>query len=546
MFKMNIKKFISYKCFLAFFAFIFVCVSVPFLSVQADEGTVLLETRVWDQSVVLYTRNTGSAGAQARIASENIADITVDGQDGTLPITTWLLLDNSVSIKRADQSRAKELLIDLVSARSSNEAFTLCTFSDRLNPILWESQDYSELKQAIEGIQHYDQETYLTDCLDELLALETARSDARYVRVIVISDGVDNNPGGITRDELEKKLEKNNFPVYSIGCDGNAQELKEMYAISRQTGAKYWAFGEAQNYDVTHTMSNEEIPARITIPIPETLCDGTTKGVQVTFDNGTVLQTQVDMPFGAIISSPAPTVEPTAAPTPAPTPTPVPTPPPVEEEEEEYTAADWMREHWLLIVIIALVIIALAVGGYIFLQRRKPGENTVSEEAGNASAQDGKGAPPHGSIFIGRVKEGNDIMIDNPLISKSHCAIAVSGDVITVYDLDSLNGTLVDGMKLEKGGHREARSGSTLTLANAEFEMEIRYIAPDFPSYDGGDTVFMNPTVFTNPEDAGNDFSDKRILRLTDRRRRDLCYEAVLPDSAAGIARASGTVYMEK
>lgn len=517
-------------------------IALSALTVFAEEGSALLESRVWEQSVLLYVRPTGNEITQARIASENITDVTMDGQDGTLPITTWLLLDNSVSINQADQARAKELLAALVSARSSNESFTLCTFSDHLNPLLWERQDFNELKQAIDGIQHYDQETYLTDCLDELLALETARTDARYVRVIVISDGVDNNPGGITRDELEKKLVKFNFPVYSIGCAGNAQELKEMYAISRQTGAKYWAFSEVQNDDVTRAISGEEIPTRIIIPIPSSLCDGTTKGLQVTFGDGTSLQTQLDMPFGAIISTPDPTTAPTATPTPAPTPEPVQTPPPTVESEEEHTAADWMREHWLWIVIAAIVVVALAVAAFILLQRRKP-QNIPPQKDKIVPVQNAMAAPPNGSIFLGREKGGNDIMIDNPLISKSHCAIAVSGDIITVYDLGSLNGTFVDDVKVEKGGHRQARSGSTLTLANSEFEIEILNATPSAPSYDG-DTVFMNPTVFTNPEGTGNDISNKKVLRITDLHRKDIIYESILSDNAAGMARSSGTVYM--
>lgn len=524
---MKEKRLISFKWLLIILALFF----APFLPVRANESITLLESRVLDQSIVLYTKLMGSAGAQARIASETVADVTIDGQDGTLPITTWLLLDNSVSIKQSDRTRAKELLTDLISARAANEVFTLCTFSDHLNPILWETQDYSDLKQAIDGIQHYNQETYLTDCLDELLDIETERTDARYVRVVVISDGVDNNPGGITRDELEKKLEGKNFPIYSVGCTGNAQELKEMYAISRQTGANYWALSEAQNYDITHAMSGDEVPMRITIPIPASLCDGATRGVQVSFEDGTTLQTQIDMPFGAIIS---PTVKPTAPPTPTPTPTQ--TPPPKETPEPlEPTAADWMREHWLLIVILALVIVALAIGGYLFIQRKKSQPPTVVKEE-SASVREETAAPPRGSIFLGRVKEGNDIVIDNPLVSKSHCAIFVNGNSITVYDLGSLNGTLVDDVKLEKGGNRTAQLGSTLTVADTRLKMDIRYVSPDLPSY--ADTVIMNP------DEVESGASGEMILRLTDLSRRDVCYEVPLTGPPNGNARTDGTVYM--
>ena len=519
----KMKKYVSHKWILSFLVFLFTLT----FSVQAVESTALLESEVSDQHVVLYARNMGSVGTQARIGSETITDISLDGQDGTLPVTTWLLLDNSLSIQQSDRTRAKELLTELVSSRSSNEVFTLCTFSDHLDLILWESQDYSELKQAIEEIQHYNQETFLTDCLDELFALETARTDVRYVRVVVISDGVDNNPGGITRDELTRRLEKNNVPIYSIGCTGKAQELKDMYAISRQTGAKYWTLSEVENHDVMNVLGSEEMPIRITLPIPASLCDGTTKGVQVTFDDGTTLQTQIDMPFSAIVSQP----EPDPPPVPMPPPEPVPTPPPVEEPEETHTAADWMRAHWLPIVILAFVIAALAVAGYLFLQRKKTQENVALElEDAAPNAQDVKASPPPGSIFLGRVKDGNDIAIDDSMISRRHCAIAVSGEIITVYDLNSMNGTQVDKVKLEKGGHRQARSGSTLTLADTELIMEISSITPSYsPSYD--------ETVLMSPEETVCVVSGKRLLRITDISRGDRCYEVSLPDDPAENAQ---------
>ena len=525
---MNLKKFFSFLLF-------FLSILTPVLTVWATtDSPVLLESRVQNQSILLYTRNMTGTSVQARVGSESITGVTVDGQDGSLPVTTWLLLDNSVSIQSADRERAKELLADLVSARTANEVFTLCTFADHLNPILWETQDYSDLKRAIDGIQHYNQETYLTDCLNELLDLETSRMDARYVRIVIISDGVDNNPGGITRDELEKRLTTFNFPIYSVGCNGNAQELKEMYAISRQTGANYWAFSEAENYDITHAMSNEEIPARITIPLPDSLCDGTTKGVQLTLSDGAVLQTQIDMPFGPI-SLVSPTNPGSAV---SPTPTPFRTPPPTEEPKAEHTAADWMREHWLLIVILALVIAALAVVGFILLQRKKqrPGSPNMAESTFAVTApQDA--APPHGSIFVGRGKKDNEITIDNPLISKTHCAIFVDGDTIKVFDLNSMNGTSVDGVKLEKGGCKEAKSGSSLTLADTDFELEICSVTPDSPSY--GDTVFM-----ALPDDPLMKTPERRVLRLTDLGRRDLCYEALLPDRSPGTVWTDGTMYM--
>ena len=115
-------------------------------------------------------------------------------------------------------------------------------------------------------------------------------------------------------------------------------------------------------------------------------------------------------------------------------------------------------------------------------------------------------------------------MIDHSMISKRHCAIAVSGESITVYDLESLNGTQVDNVKIERGGHRQAQSGSTLTLADMEFRIEISYTTPELsPSYD--------ETVFLSQEETVCMVSGRRILRITDLSRQDRCYEVPLPDA---------------
>ena len=79
-------------------------------------------------------------------------------------------------------------------------------------------------------------------------------------------------------------------------------------------------------------------------------------------------------------------------------------------------------------------------------------------------------------------------------------------------------------MKLEKGGQRQARSGSTLTLADTELIMEISSVTPSYtPSYD--------ETVLMTPEETVYVVSGKRILRITDMSRGDRCFEVPLPDN---------------
>lgn len=279
-------------------ALLLLCVLISALWVTAFAGREIpvLEQKVSDAAITLYIQKETRTGGKARIGLYDAPDAVVS--DEPYPIVTWLLIDNSLSISAENRELSLKLLRDTVAASTATERFTLCTISDRLCPLLQESSDEAQLLETIGSIQYMNQETYLTDVLDELLAYEQQRDGAEYVRVVVISDGVDNNPEGITRDELEAKLNRFGFPIYSVGCQGIAQELKEMYALSRQTNAKYWSLQNiSDTREIAAALSDTEIPSRIVIPIPEQLRDGTEKAIRVTFDDGSYVQTHVEMPL---------------------------------------------------------------------------------------------------------------------------------------------------------------------------------------------------------------------------------------------------------
>ncbi|MBQ9459285.1 MAG: FHA domain-containing protein [Oscillospiraceae bacterium] len=359
----------------------------------AAQSADLLEQTVTPDSIILYVRGAEQTNADALIGADSILGVEVDGLDGDVPTITWLLVDNSLSISKNDRKLTARLLEDVIADRGKNERFVLCTISEHLEPLIFDSSDYVELKTAIEEVEYRNQETYLTDTLSELLDLLAQRGDEEFTRVLVVSDGVDNNPGGITRTELERRLEERRLPVYSVGCKGDAKELKEMYALSRQTGARYWAFSETDDTRViSSAMRYEELPARVTIPIPDALCDGMEKGVQVDFGGGNIIRTQVQMPFGGVTPAPVPQPEPEREPDPEPEPE------PEREPEPEPTLADKLREHWLAVVLLALCLILLLPVLFALPKRKKADGGTPSVKSAKTakagkSGKKAKGAP---------------------------------------------------------------------------------------------------------------------------------------------------------
>jgi pSer/pThr/pTyr-binding forkhead associated (FHA) protein len=87
-----------------------------------------------------------------------------------------------------------------------------------------------------------------------------------------------------------------------------------------------------------------------------------------------------------------------------------------------------------------------------------------------------------GEFFIGR-GDGCHLRPKSDAISRKHCVLLVDDKHVLVRDLQSRNGTLVNGEKIE--GDRELRRGDRLTVGPLEFEVMVqsaRAGAPPVPS----------------------------------------------------------------
>lgn len=481
--------------------------AVTFVAYAAGDAAIM-EQYVTEDSALLYVSHVGEdLTAEARIGTEAVGSAELVKSD-ELSVVTWLLVDNSVSIGIKDREKTKQALSDLVAGRTSNERFNLCTYhDDKLEILVQDSQNYAELKGQIDALEYVDQETYLTDVLDELLDIEKGREEPEYVRVVVISDGVDNNPGGLTREELNQRLKDQRVPIYTLGCQnkGNDQLLKEMYALSRQTNAQSWSLSAlSDTLGVTQAMSGDELPMCATVTVPEKLRDGTSKGLQLAFSDGTVIETQVLMPFGSITD---PDPEPaTAEEPPTPAVDPKPEPEPISKSEQK----SFFEENFTLVVAVLAVVGAATVGLIVFFLLRKKrekekiqvvdpnlmdmgaDETDIIEPGGGgdtvilvnndsqltliltdrANPSRHFESPLRGKVTIGR-SSGNQIVLDyERSVSGTHCAIFVDGNIFKIRDLGSKNGTYVDGIRV--GDVAEISNGSTIKLGRLELMVAIR------------------------------------------------------------------------
>ena len=460
----------------------------------------VMEHKVTDNSVVLYVRNPGDAAfSEASIGQQKVDSAYIAADSSSTQVVTWLLYDNSMSVLKEDRPKALNLLAQLVSARSPNERFVLCTFAEHLSILRQDSTDYIDLKTLIDSIQTYDQETYLTDVLCEVLDKESEREGQEFVRILVISDGVDNNAQGINRSELNDRLAKSNIPIYTLGCENNtrsnAQDLKDMYELSRRTGGLDWSLSAlTDTLNVVSTMRND-IPLRAEVSVPEDLRDGGEKKVRITFTDESFVEDTVVMPLDTNRNVPLP---------------------PLPDDTENEIEEPWTMPGWLIVLLVVLTLLAAAGGlAYWLLVVKKinpfrsmtfppPEEGSGETESYDidSPAQTGGTESLFGdtpgrryqftltdeedssrrykeifekNLIIGRVKVPGRTMIVldfDKSVSGQHCQIFLDGNILKIKDLDSKNGTYIGSEKIVNP--TELLDGSVIQIGKHKYRVDIQ------------------------------------------------------------------------
>lgn len=491
------------------------CMMMP-MSAFATSGEVV-EKYTGEDNISIYVRNQ-DPGKEINVQigtekgwvvqAESISNLDV-------PMETLVMIDNSISIKEADRGKIADFLQNMISDRIENEKIAIAVFEEKINYLCDYVADYATLKTAIDSIQYNDQETYLTDVLYEVLSKEFQKNEDVFKRIVIISDGVDNKALGYTKEELYDLLQRCMYPIYTIGCynkkKSNSEQLENMLAISRKTMGYGILLDDAENtLDITAILKQDRNISKYVIVPEASQMDGSTKTVKLTVDGNTYsIEMKMPQKEMVVVDSPGFEEEPESVSVPE-----------VEEAEpiEEVPKKEFP---WIWVLGIAGVLLVFGAGGslaYLLVKRNKKKQEfesvdssilsefdeqvrSVAEKTefitGNVSLPSDSTVglwnrvdtynviltdvhspaktmqiPLAGTITIGR-KVGNDAVFDyERSLSGRHCEISSRNGHFYIRDLQSSNGTYVNGSKILS--EVEIFSGNILKLGRLEICFEVR------------------------------------------------------------------------
>lgn len=158
-----------------------------------------------------------------------------------------LLVDLSRSLDAAQFERIRQALRDWIAALGEPDRAAILTFGNQVRTLVAPTADRAALTAALVGLKPTDDRTALHQALAQGLTLgRQQRADLPSRRALVIlSDGRDDAPGGMTAEEVEMQMAEGAVPIYALGFsrtrDRAAREagLAALGRLARRSGGLF-------------------------------------------------------------------------------------------------------------------------------------------------------------------------------------------------------------------------------------------------------------------------------------------------------------------
>ena len=485
----------------------------------AEEMPIIIETVTNETDLSIYVKNAGNDLSEMTVQigtseSEQIIYQSIEESE----FETLILIDNSLSIPQNIRGKILEFLNNFIENKAGNEKVAIGVFSRDITYLTDYTSDYTLLKNAAEAVTYQNQETYITDMLYELLCRDyIAKPKDVYRRIIIIADGIDNESLGYTTDELNRLIEEDTYPIYAIGCSTgkNNQELESLFALSRISDAEYFLLDSNEDTSaIVNVLSEDKQIVKVMVTPPAELMDGSTKTVKINLLAQSVSR-EMKMPQQIeqkeIIESTESEEEINEM-----------TEEAVEEvlteqlteevtvvEEDEETLRKTAALKIIVFVIAFWVVVIGIIITFILIRHFKRKSKKERNQTQNLMVQREKElkaalvnssgvveigqqqpiayimltdvhsparsfrVPFYRNVVIGRSETVCQIVIDyDQSVSGRHCEIYTIGNKIMIKDLQSSNGTFVNGGRVFRD--TELMSGSIITLGGVEMRFEFQ------------------------------------------------------------------------
>jgi len=157
------------------------------------------------------------------------------------------LVDVSKSIKPKDFSQIQSSLNNWIAGLNEHDHAAVIGFGSQVNVLQDFIQNKDILKQTVDKLVATDNETFLYQGITKAFELGRRHDAALPKRrgIVVLTDGIDDAPGGVTKDEVLTQMLETRIPIYAIGftlpplTSAKENGLKELGILARTSGGHF-------------------------------------------------------------------------------------------------------------------------------------------------------------------------------------------------------------------------------------------------------------------------------------------------------------------
>ncbi len=393
-----------------------------------------------------------------------------------------LLIDISQSLKPAQFARVRTALKGWIQALTDKDRAAIVTFGKEVKLIHDFTGDKESLQKTVTTLAPTDDLTQLHQGFIRALELgKRADTNLPQYRVIVtLSDGQEDFPGGVTAQEVLDRLKEDRIPIYTLGITPSSlsekqkDALKALGVLARTSGGEYVEV-KGDRLEADYAALRQRIRRVFVARGSCSACvaDGQVQRVQLTQTSATRTVTD-GMPLRLLPR--------------------VATAPPATAVPGRASEKMW----WWPYAAGGMLVVLLA-GVPFLLRRRRPVPTPPAGEDGDdsplpptvtASAKEsglrvrltivGNTKPTKAydvnlvdQVVIGRhPTECAVIITDDPEISARHCQLVCEDEAVFVRDLESRNGTLVNGVPIV--GRHKLCDDDLLSLGRTNLRFSLK------------------------------------------------------------------------
>lgn len=224
------------------------------LPVNATETTVLSLGRVSIAMprVIVEVKGSGYSidDVTAKLGTESlkVEGMHTYGQDDS--VCTYILVDLSGSVKKSFNT-IKENINSYVDNMGDDDKVVILTFGeDEVTSLLNGTESKSEIKDKVNGLQCDEDGTLFYEALKQAYQLSNAtvsQYDREYV--IAFSDGIDEQRGSATYEEIKELYKTHNLPLYAACASNASQEAADRFGnLARSSGGSLKMMSEKDDF----------------------------------------------------------------------------------------------------------------------------------------------------------------------------------------------------------------------------------------------------------------------------------------------------------